>query len=153
MAGMMRIILAAAAFTILTLPSLVQFQADLSPDEMRDLRKTPAVVDLAVGEVGLIPYIRFCIHQGGVYTYGRQGLVESAGEYGVYYRVRREPDGAVSVTSVVGAKSSQTAADALALSFTDPSSCEITNYPLDDFIPVATIDGKSRISEIVTKTP
>lgn len=120
---------------------------------MRELRKTPAIVDLAVGEVGITAFARFCIHQGGAYLYSRHGLVEAAGDYGVYYRVRREPGGAVSLTSVVGSKSSQTAADALASSFTDPIPCESTNYPLDDFIPVATIDGKSRISEIVTKVP
>jgi hypothetical protein len=142
-------ILAVTAAT--ALPVAAQFQADIGPEQMRQMMKAPAVLDLAVGEVGIMNFPRFCIEGTSVMVYARHGLGVQLSDYGVSFKVRREPGGSVSLTSQVGAKSSQTLQEAIGQSFIDPVPCgEIYGT---DVIPVMSIDGKTQLSEIVVAQP
>lgn len=149
----MRLLATTAALALFTLPSAAQFQVDVSPEEMRLLMKSPAIIDLAVGEVGLTAYPRFCTTDDGVMIYSRHGLLEETSEYGITYRVRREPGRMVSLTSVVGAKSSSKPEEAIAKSFTDPVPCGSMWFPLSDYIQVKSIDGKTRLRDFVHQAP
>lgn len=149
----MRTITAIAVLALFSIPAAAQFQVDVPPEEMRRLMKSPAIGDLAVGEVGLTAYPRFCTSDDGVRIYSRHGLLEESSDYGITYRVRREPGGMVSLTSVVGAKSSSKPDDAIAKSFTDPVPCASMWFPLSDSIQVKSIDGKTRLRDFVTQVP
>jgi hypothetical protein len=135
-------------------PAAAQFQVDLSPSEMRLLLNKPAIVDLAVGEVGIATHIRFCTLGTAAMVYSREGLAQSASEFEVSYEVRREPSNAVSLTTMVETGLGQNAtSDAIARTFTDPTKCEQTGYPMEDFIQLLSIDGNTSLSQIMPPKP
>lgn len=147
----MRFVAALALVAGLTAPAAAQFSVDVTADEMRRINATPAVVDLAVGEVGLVEYPAFCVDGGKLQLYARTALAEDLSEYGVGYRAKRESGGAVALETVIGAKADTTVSSHMRRAFLDPRECSALALNLaNDILPVSTIDGQDSLRAIVS---
>ena len=137
-----------AALAAFATPAAAQFVADVPADEIRRTEQRPAVMDMAVGEVGLtLP--RLCLDDNAVYISGRTPLLEKAMDFTVMVRVRREPGGKASLTSEVGKDSTVTARENWVRTFVDMVECENSMYDADDLLPVSTIDGLSALRQLL----
>lgn len=96
------IFVAALAVGASTTGALSQFQVDMAQDQIRKAIGELALSDLGVGEVANVSYPAVCLESGLLFVSTQQLLAESANDYGVNWRVRREPGNAVSVTLEVG---------------------------------------------------
>lgn len=150
----MKTIIVASILTISTCgQSFAQFQADISASEVRSKLSRPIILDLAVGEVGIVSYPNFCIQDGNVYLAGDSGLAPERSPYSASYIVKREPGNSVSVLIEMGKKSEKKSLNETLIDFVLGASFkECSQYPVkkEALMMLSTINGYSKFSEILS---
>jgi len=149
----MRLSLASFA-TVLVLSTTnasAQFAFDMSADELRAATGKLAVGDLSVGEVG-IAYPTFCTKDGVLFGSSQDQLSESASDYGVNFRIKREPGSALSIQATKGSLATQFVREAVLLKLTGIAPCQFyeSSGLGTPFLQITSINGLTKLTDIIS---
>lgn len=136
---------------MMTSAARAEFKLDMPPAELRKITKVFVISDLATGETGIVNYPQFCLQDGGLRIYGLGRLAAKRNDYATNWIATRQPGGSISMKVEPGLKDST---DVLRGSLLDTlvalRSCEFARIDPGELLPIAEINGRTSVSEIVT---
>ncbi|MCR5941844.1 hypothetical protein FG152_13570 [Ochrobactrum sp. XJ1] len=144
--------LAFIAATLFAGTAHADFVMDKTALELRKAIKKPAIADLAIGETGIKNQPWFCVKDGRLYLFSGMALDETPSTYGLAARIKRLPDGAVSV-QIPSAPKGDTVEGAIASALNDAyvGTCEAKAMLGGELLEVSDINGKSKASDFLNK--
>ena len=146
---MKAVIVAIVGVLSCTAPTLGQFSVDRTPSEIRRQLGTPALLDLAVGEVGLLVGLSMCTSDDRrLYVYANAPLASSRYDYSINWEAKKEPGGTVAITGAPGSGATSTAEASVFQLMNDIRSCGGDIYPVEWLLPISTINGKTSLSAL-----
>jgi hypothetical protein len=143
-----RQLVAGLLFVGASAPVSAQFSIDIDQTEMRRLTNRPAVMDLSVGEAGLLDRQYLCKFEGHLYVYARAELATEKGRFGYNYQLKHLPGGSFAVEVSAGSDATSTIDDYLEDFFDDPTPCIYFSTERSDLLPVATVNGEESLSAL-----
>lgn len=105
---MFKVIAPIAGLLALFATPVLSFEVNATRQEVNRALDKLTVGDLATGEVGIVQWPNWCVLNGVLFALADDRLDEKPGEYGLNYRVRREPGNMLSVEVSIGKSSSTT---------------------------------------------
>lgn len=132
-------------------PAEAQFAMDIPAQQFRREVGRLAVSDIAIGEAALTDVLRICTVGGRLMLDASIPIATTQSDYGVSYRVRREPNNMASLESVVGSKAGNSAKTAAlnALARATMLDCALFATPPENFFQINEIDGKKSLTDFL----
>jgi hypothetical protein len=135
-------------------PVLAQFRLDLPPDQVRKANGDLVVADLAVGEVAIVVSPLLCSDGDRLHIAARTLLSTTPLEYGVNWRVRREPGDTVSVALQLGVRAGDTTTRShLVSALHNAPDCALVRQLGRDatLFGISSVDGAATLSEFLSR--
>lgn len=128
------------------------FKMDLSGAEVRAKTRSPAIIDLMVGEKGLILAPSLCTEKDKLYLNAMWPLSEKRSDHFSTWTLTRRPGGKIALDVELGSLQKDATvrgevARYLGGALTRP--CLFSVYPLDDYIEVDSINSKNLLSDFI----
>lgn len=147
----MRPFLTAGVLLTLAAPAAADFTLDMTSAEIRSAAARPAVIDLAVGESGILDFAYLCSDGDGLYLYALSRLSQERSEYGVNYVVTREPDGRAALKVAAGAQAKVSPGESVldVLITAVHVGCSTLSESSGDLLRITSINGLASATEVL----
>lgn len=122
-------------------PAVAEFKIDVTPEQVRRATNAYQLIDLAVGERGVISYPGFCYRDDVLHLHGEARLLSERSDYGVNWIATRQPGGYVSLEVVMGSKSQDTPNSMILTVLAGLRDCGFVSVDPAKLIPVGDING------------